>query len=208
MRECQRAADQRRSTLIPAGRSPPNKSRACQRSAPARSEAVASTDGLVGRGVRSVPSESLHASTCHVADSRSFANSDGRANFRRLSARTQGSAPEFSVQEVMTLNQLEYLQDRLLAGDEGRYDNRSPNSVNSTMGAVMAFVNFCHRRGWITGVPYIQKLDADDAMRGRPISSSEFQRMLDAVPEVVGEDVALVVAVHAQGDLGIWLSNR
>ena len=88
-----------------------------------------------------------------------------------------------TVQEVMTLNQLEYLQDRLLAGDEGRFDTRSPNSVNSTMGAVMAFVNFCHRRGWITGVPYIQKLDADDAMRGRPISSDEFQRMLDATPE-------------------------
>jgi integrase len=93
----------------------------------------------------------------------------------------------FTVQEVMTLHQLEYLQDRLLAGDEGRFDYRSANTVNSTMGAVMAFVNFCFRRGWITGVPYIQKLDADDAMRGRPITADEFQRMLDATPEVVGD---------------------
>ena len=102
-----------------------------------------------------------------------------------------GRSTEFSVQEVMTLCQLEYLQDRLLAGDEGRYDSRSPNSVNSMMGAVMAFVNFCHRRNWIAGVPYVQKLDADDAMRGRPISAGEFQQLLDAVPEVVGQDVAL-----------------
>jgi integrase len=101
-----------------------------------------------------------------------------------------GLSPGFLIQEVMTLCQLESLQDRLLAGDEGRYDSRSPNSVNSTMGAVMAFVNFCHRRGWIPGVPSIQKLDADDAMRGRPISDEEFQRMLDAAPEVVGADVA------------------
>ena len=101
-----------------------------------------------------------------------------------------GLSTGFTVQEVMTLDQLEYLQDRLLAGDEGRFDYRSANTVNSTMGAVMAFVNFCFRRGWIPGVPYIQKLDADDAMRGRPITADEFQRMLDATPEVVGDRAA------------------
>ena len=94
------------------------------------------------------------------------------------------------LKDVMTLSQMEYLQDRLLAGDEGRFEYRSPNTVNSTVGAVMAFVNFCHRRGWIESSPLVQKLDADDAMRGRPISADEFERMLEATPKVVGEDVA------------------
>jgi hypothetical protein len=60
-----------------------------------------------------------------------------------------GSKQELYVRECFTLERLEYLQDRLLAGDEGRYDTRSRNTVNSTMGAVMAFVRFCHRHGWI-----------------------------------------------------------
>ena len=102
----------------------------------------------------------------------------------------KGLPIDFTVQEVMTLSQLEYLQDRLLAGDEGRYDYRSPNSVNSIMGAIMAFVNFCHRRGWIETTPFVQKLDADDAMRGRPITAEEFQLMLDSTPIVVGKDCA------------------
>ena len=101
-----------------------------------------------------------------------------------------GLSTGFTVQEVMTLDHLEYLQDRLLAGDEGRFDYRSANTVNSTMGAVMAFVNFCFRRGWIAGVPNIQKLDADDAMRGRPITADEFQLMLDVTAEVVGDRAA------------------
>ena len=90
------------------------------------------------------------------------------------------------VTEVMTLDLLEYLQDRLLAGDECRYDSRSPNTVNSMMGAVMAFVRFCHTRGWISAVPPVEKLDVDDVMKGRPITSEEFELMLKVTPEVVG----------------------
>jgi integrase len=101
----------------------------------------------------------------------------------------QGSVPLF-VRECMTLEGLEHLQERLLAGDEGRYDTRSPNTVNSTMGAVMAFVRFCHRHGWIDRVPPVEKLDVDDVMKGRPITTEEFERMLEAVPKVVGEDLA------------------
>ncbi|MCA9171987.1 MAG: hypothetical protein KDB23_30180, partial [Planctomycetales bacterium] len=101
-----------------------------------------------------------------------------------------GLSTGFMVQEVMTLEGLEFLQDRLLAGDEGRYDERSANTVNSTMGAVMAFVNFCYRRGWISTVPHLEKLDADDKMRGRPISDDEFQRLIEATPIVVGTEGA------------------
>lgn len=95
-----------------------------------------------------------------------------------------------AVQECMTLDRLEYLQDRLLAGDECRYDRRSPNTVNSMMAAVMAFVRFCDGRGWISSVPPLEKLDVDEVMKGRPITEAEFQQMLDATPLVVGARAA------------------
>ncbi|MEZ6058430.1 MAG: tyrosine-type recombinase/integrase [Planctomycetaceae bacterium] len=95
-----------------------------------------------------------------------------------------------AVTNVMTLDGLEYLQERLVAGDEARYDTRSPNTVNSMMGAVMAFVRFCHKRGWIPSVPPVEKLDVDDVMKGRPITGEEFERMLETTPKVVGEEAA------------------
>ena len=93
----------------------------------------------------------------------------------------------FSVTDVLTLPLLEYLQDRLLAGDECRYDTRSPNTVNSMMGAVMTFVRYCNRHGWIKSVPPVEKLPVDDVMKGRPVTTEEFERMLDVTPEVVGD---------------------
>ncbi|MCA9063325.1 MAG: tyrosine-type recombinase/integrase [Planctomycetaceae bacterium] len=92
--------------------------------------------------------------------------------------------------DVATLNRLEYLQERLLAGDECRYDSRSPNTVNSLMATVLAFIRFCQIRGWVTTVPPLEKLDADEVMKGRPISDAEFQQMLEATPSVVGQSAA------------------
>ena len=108
------------------------------------------------------------------------------------------------VREVMTLHMLEYLQERLLDGDACRYDSRSPNTVNSTMGAIMAFVRFCHKREWIDRVPDLESLDVDDVMKGRPISEDEFQRMLDSTESVVGREVAesWKLALHV-----LWLSG-
>lgn len=97
---------------------------------------------------------------------------------------------ELVVSECMTLDSMEYLQDRLLAGDECRYDSRSPNTVNSMMGAVMAFVRYCAKHRWIDAVPVVEKLDVDDVMKGRPITDEEFEQMLDATPFVVGSDAA------------------
>jgi len=92
--------------------------------------------------------------------------------------------------DVATLDRLEYLQERLLAGDECRYDERSPNTVNTLMGAVMAFVRFCKGRGWVVEVPALQKLESDEVMKGRPITESEIQKMLDVTPKVVGASSA------------------
>lgn len=91
------------------------------------------------------------------------------------------------IEEYVTLESLEYLQDRLLAGDEGRFDTRAPMTVNTTIGAVMAFVRYCHAHEWVQRVPKLSKLPVDSVMQGRPVTEEEFSRMLDAVPDVAGE---------------------
>lgn len=95
-----------------------------------------------------------------------------------------------NIEEYTTLMALEYLQDRLLAGKESRQDYRSPTTVNSTMGAIMAFVRYCYRHDWIRKIPPITKLSVDDVMKGRPVTSEEFEKMLDATPEIVGKQPA------------------
>lgn len=95
-----------------------------------------------------------------------------------------------TIANLSTLDAMEHLQERLLAGDECRFDERSPSTVNSMMGAVMAFVRFCQARNWIDTVPPVEKLDVDEAMKGRPITMGEFQQMLDAVPGVIGASAA------------------
>jgi integrase len=101
-----------------------------------------------------------------------------------------GLPPGATLQECMTLAALEYLQDQLLEGAEGRFEFRSPNTVNSMMGAVMTFVRFCFNHDWIERVPSLNKIDVDEVMRGRPIATEEFERMLEATPLVVGDGAA------------------
>ncbi|QEG21025.1 Phage integrase family protein [Mariniblastus fucicola] len=126
-----------------------------------------------------------------VRDS-SFADTTSRLNIaeRILTGRRedQGLVGTGSIKECCTLGSLEYLQDRLLAGDECRYDWRSPMTVNSSMGVIMAFVRYCARHEWIDKVPYLEKLEVDNPMKGRPITEAEFEAMLKAVPKVVGEN--------------------
>ena len=94
------------------------------------------------------------------------------------------------ISECVTLEMLEYVQERLLAGDESRFDSRSPNTVNSMIGAVMAFVRFCQRHRWVESVPAVQKLKVEDVMKGRPITGEEFERMLDTTPLIVGQEAS------------------
>lgn len=101
-----------------------------------------------------------------------------------------GLPPGAALWECTTLEALEYLQNQLLDGAEGFYDTRSPNSVNSMVGAVMAFVRYCHDHEWIDRVPPLRKLDVDEMMRGRPITGEEFERMLAATAKVVGDGPA------------------
>lgn len=90
------------------------------------------------------------------------------------------------MENVATLNAIEHLQSRLLAGDGSRFDHRSPNTVNSVIRVVMAFFRYCYIRKWLSEMPHVEMLTSDDIMKGRPISGLEFQRMLDSTASVVG----------------------
>jgi hypothetical protein len=108
---------------------------------------------------------------------------------RILEARRQemGLPEGGPIREYMTLESLEYLQDQLLDGVEGRFDNRADATVDSVMRVVMAFARYCYTRNWIDKVPKIEKLATDDVMKGRPITQEEFDAMLAAVPAIVGK---------------------
>lgn len=98
-----------------------------------------------------------------------------------------GLPPGATLRECCTFAAMEELQNELLEGAEGRYDFRSPNTVNSMMGAILAFVRYCKKHGWIEQLPEVEKIEVEDVMRGRPITSDEFGRILEAVPRVVGQ---------------------
>jgi integrase len=100
---------------------------------------------------------------------------------------SRGLPPDGAIGEYATLGALEYLQERLLAGEEGRYDRRAPMSVNTMLGAVMAFLRYCKRHGWVADIPPLEKLDVEEVMKGRPITAGEFEQLLAAVPDVVGK---------------------
>lgn len=105
--------------------------------------------------------------------------------------REERKLPEgLSIKECLSLEKMEFLQERLLEGDECRYDRRSPNTVNSMVAAVMAFARHCEQHNWIVCVPKLQKLEVNDVMKGRPITGEEFERMLDATPSIVGQSAA------------------
>jgi integrase len=103
---------------------------------------------------------------------------------------SQGGTSEPTLADCMTLASLEYLQDALLDGTEGRRGSRSPNSVNSMMASIMAFARYCRDHEWIDRIPPLRKIEVDEVMKGRPISGEEFERMIAATPGVVGESAA------------------
>ncbi len=88
---------------------------------------------------------------------------------------------------------LSNLQARLLKGEQSRLSrDRSRRSVKSYMAAVMAALNWAKLEGWIEKTPVIRKIKVSKQkeMKGRPITAEEFQQMLEATPQVVGNQAA------------------
>lgn len=125
----------------------------------------------------------------HLATLRSGSANDAEY---RLDLATRILRPRRLV-DLGTPSALADLQVRLLAGEESRKNRpRSPHTVRGYIGAVLAAMNWAYLQGWLKEAPRLRKLRVagGGAMRGRPITSAEFQRMLEATPGVVGEEVA------------------
>jgi integrase len=107
---------------------------------------------------------------------------------------------ELTVAECVTVEAVEYLENRLLEGAEGRKIKdakgqlmpkpRSPHTVNSMVGTILPFYEYCRDRKWCGELHRPEDLPADDPMKGRPITGEEFERMLAATPLVVGKGSA------------------
>jgi len=124
----------------------------------------------------------------------SFANVRSRLDIcgRILASRDakQGDSSQLPLTTALTLEGMEFLQRQLLKGAEGRYSSRMPMTVNSIVGEVLTFSRYCSERGWISKIPTVRDLEADEIIRGRPLTAAEFEQMLAAVPEVVGDQPA------------------
>ncbi len=88
---------------------------------------------------------------------------------------------------------LHRLQSELLAGTESRRGKpRSAYTVKTHVGAVLTALRWAELQGWLSSVPRIRKVKTAKlkAMKGRPITGEEFDRMLDKTASIVGESAA------------------
>ncbi len=91
--------------------------------------------------------------------------------------------------DVANSEALHELQSRLVAGDEGK-GPRAAYTVRNYMASVVAALNWAATMGWLPAVPRLKKIKVAKLrqMKGRPISTEEFERMLDKVKDKVGDD--------------------
>ena len=89
------------------------------------------------------------------------------------------------------------LQACLLAGDGARKTAsgaerrkpRSPHTVRSYMATLIAALNWAHRpMHWLPDCVEFSLLETDDPMKGRPLCTEEFERMLAAIPKAIEAD--------------------
>lgn len=88
---------------------------------------------------------------------------------------------------------LQKLQANLLAGFQSKgHKPRSVHTVKGYMAHVLAALNWAYVQDWLPNAPKVRKIKTSKqkVMKGRPITTEEFQRMLDAVSGVVGEPAA------------------
>lgn len=123
----------------------------------------------------------LHLSTVREMTAR---NAENRLDIaeRILKPRTLG--------DVADPTALQQLQARLLAGVQSRRKKpRSPHTVKGYMAHVLAALNWANLQNWLPHAPKVRKLKTSKqkTMKGRPITTAEYQQMLEAVLGVVGE---------------------
>ena len=88
---------------------------------------------------------------------------------------------------------LNKLRHELREGTNSRQKMRSEHTVRGYMKSVLAALNWAHYMEILKEKPQYRmpRIEQDEAMKGRPITNSEFERMLSKVSSVVGEIEAL-----------------
>ena len=95
--------------------------------------------------------------------------------------------------DVADPNALQQLQARLFAGEQSRRNMpRSAHTVKGYINSVLSVLNWAYLQGWLPVAPKLRKIKTgkQKAMKGRPITAEEFQRMLGATVTVVGAEAA------------------
>ncbi|QDU09796.1 site-specific integrase [Gimesia aquarii] len=88
---------------------------------------------------------------------------------------------------------LQKLQAKLLAGELSiKKKPRSPHTVRGYMKSILAALNWAYLQDWLSNKPKLPRIKTSriKSMRGRPITESEFQEMLNVVEKVVGAEAA------------------
>lgn len=124
---------------------------------------------------------------------KSAADTESRLDIceRILKPRTLG--------DVANSEALHELQQKLLAGAECRQSPkakehvvrpRSPHTVKTNMAVVLAALRWAEYMGWLTSVPRIKRVKTTKLkqMKGRPITTEEFERMLESTEAIVGAE--------------------
>jgi integrase len=95
--------------------------------------------------------------------------------------------------DVADATAMQKLQANLLKGVESRRGKpRSAHTVKGYLNSVLSAINWAYLQGWLPAPIRFRKLKVGKlkTMKGRPITATEFERMLQAVPAVVGEAAA------------------
>ncbi len=128
-------------------------------------------------------------STGHLAGLRRSSLVDGNS---RLNVIERIAKPR-TLADLATSESLHDLQNDLLAGVESRKGRpRSPHTVKTYMAVMIAALNWAQYMGWLDSVPKVRKVKTSKLkhMKGRPITTEEFERMLMATTAVVGAQAA------------------
>jgi integrase len=86
--------------------------------------------------------------------------------------------------------------------DEGR--GLSLFTVRGHLAELRKVLRWAHRQGLLASVPHVEFPRCTGGMKGRPVTTEEFERLLAAVPAVVGEAAA---ASWQHLLRGLWLSG-
>ncbi|GAA4445463.1 hypothetical protein GCM10023156_05050 [Novipirellula rosea] len=88
---------------------------------------------------------------------------------------------------------LQRLQAGLLAGEHSRRGMpRSPHTVRGYMKSIVSALNWAYHQDWLTDQPKRPriKVSKKTAMKGRPITETEFKKMLKCTAAEVGDEAA------------------